>query len=54
MRRKGKEKNNSTPIGYAENQDDFSRWFIDGKYRYVIRPKPINRTLSSVKIYHEE
>lgn len=54
MRRKGKEKNNSTPIGYAENQDDFSRWFIDDKYRYVIRPKPINRTLSSVKIYHEE
>lgn len=54
MHRVGKEKTGNVPVGFAPNADDFSRWFVEGKYRYIIRTKPIDRTLNSVSLSYAD
>ena len=53
MRRKGKEKNSTYAVGYPANSEDYSRWFIEGDYKYIIRTKPVNRAFSSASISYE-
>ena len=52
--RKEKSTSQSVFYDYSHHGTSRSRFFVNGEYRYIIKEKPIVRTLSSVKVWYEE
>ncbi len=54
MRRQGRKTESTAPLRGFIAGDEYSRWFIEGEYRYIIRVKPYNRTLTSVSLSYAD